>query len=115
MGNTCMLGGPQQGDKMRTPLPSPVPTKGPNCWVTRAFSGFPNKGTKLEMATSPLSSRGPKRGRNCYVTHAFSWPPNKGGKIRSGYLILACSWADKREELLRQPCILGTPRQREQN
>ena len=63
------------------------------------------------MATSPLPSRGPKRGRNCYVTPAFSGVPNakRWEKIRSGYLTLAFSGAQKRAELLRNPCILGDP------
>ena len=69
------------------------------------------------MTTSPLPSPGPKRGRNCYVTPAFSGIPNakRGEKIRSGYLTLAFSGAQKRAKLLRNPCILGNPqRQRGQ-
>ena len=60
------------------------------------------------MATSPLPSLGPKRGRKCYVTPAFSGIPNAklGDKIRSGYLTLAFFGAQKRAELLRNPCIL---------
>ena len=63
------------------------------------------------MATSPLPSRGPKRGRNCYVTPAFSGIPNakRGEKIRSGYLTLAFSGAQKRAEVLHNLCILGGP------
>ena len=69
------------------------------------------------MATSPVHSRGPKRGQNCYIIPAFSGIPNakRGEKIRSGYLTLAFSGAQKRAELLRNPCILGNPqRQRGQ-
>ena len=63
------------------------------------------------MATSPLPSQGPKRGRNCYVTPAFSGIPNakRREKIRSGYLTRAFAGAQKRAELLRNPCILGDP------
>ena len=63
------------------------------------------------MATTPLPSLGPKRGRNCYVTPAFSGIPNakRGKKIRSGYLTPAFLGAQKRAELLRNPCILGDP------
>ena len=63
------------------------------------------------MATSTLHSQGPKRGRNCYVTPAFTGIPNakRGDKIRSGYLTFAFSGAQKRAEVLRNPCILGDP------
>ena len=63
------------------------------------------------MATSHLHSRGPKKGRNCYATPAFSGIPNakRGDKIRSGYLTPAFSRAQKRAELLHEPCILGDP------
>ena len=52
--------------------------------------------------------RGPKRGRNCYVTPAFSGILNAklGEKIRSGYLTRAFAGAQKRAELLSNPCIL---------
>ena len=58
-----------------------------------------------------LHSRGPKRGRKCYVTPAFSAVPNakRGEKIKSGGLTLAFSGAQKRVEVLRNPCILGGP------
>ena len=63
------------------------------------------------MTTSPLPFRGPKRGQNCYVTPTFSGIPNakRGDKIRSGYLTPAFSGAQKRAELLRNPCVLGDP------
>ena len=63
------------------------------------------------MTTPTLPLRGPKKRRNCYITPAFSGIPNakRGDKIRSGYLIPAFSGAEKRAELLRNPCILGDP------
>ena len=69
------------------------------------------RGQKSEVASSPLPSRGPKRGRNCHVAPAFTGIPNakRGEKFRSGYLTLAFSGAQKRAELLRNPCILGDP------
>ena len=60
------------------------------------FRGSPTKGTKSELAASTLPSRGPKRGQKCYVTPAFSG-------------------AEKRAEMLRNPCILGGPQQRGRN
>ena len=41
--------------------------------------------------------------------------PNKGDRIESGYLTPAFSGAQKREEVLRNPYILGGPQQRGQN
>ena len=69
------------------------------------------RGQKSELATSPVHSRGPKRGRNCYVTPAFTGIPNaqRGEIIRSGYLTHAFSKAQKRAELVRNPCIHGNP------
>ena len=63
------------------------------------------------MAASPLLSQGATIGQNCYVTPAFSGVPNTGcgGKIRKAYLTHAFSGAQKRAELLRNPCILGRP------
>ena len=54
---------------------------------------------------------GGKRGQNCYITPAFSGVPNAkcGEKIKSGCLTPAFSGAQKRAELLRNPCILGGP------
>ena len=69
------------------------------------------RGTKSEVVTSPLPSWGPKRGRNCYITLTFSGStmPSAGNKITSGCLTLAFLEDHKREELLRNPCILGGP------
>ena len=66
------------------------------------------------MATPPISSRGRRRGRNCYVTPAISRVANAKprSKIRSGYLTLAFSGAQKRAEFLRNRCILREPQQR---
>ena len=63
------------------------------------------------MAASPLPSRGPKGGQNCYVTPAFSGVLNtkRGEEIRSGCLTPAFSEAQRRAELLPNPCILGGP------
>ena len=63
------------------------------------------------MATSPWPSRGRKKGHNDYVTPAFWEIPNakRGEKIIRAYLTPAFSGAQKRAELLRNPCILGGP------
>ena len=61
------------------------------------------------MAASPLPSQGPQRGRNCYATPALSEVPyaNRRGKIRYGYLTPIPLGAQKRAELLCNPCIVG--------
>ena len=67
------------------------------------------------MAASPLPSRGPNKGRKCYVTPTNSGvPKQRGYKIR-GRLTLAFSGAQKRAEMLRQPCILGDPQTKGDN
>ena len=66
-------------------------------------------GTNSKVTTSPLHSRGPKRGRNCYVNPAFSGIPKTGYKFKSDYLTPAFLGAQKRAELLRNPCVLGGP------
>ena len=113
--NPCTLGGPQcqaRGDTLyASPEPSWGPKRGQNCYGTPAFSVAANqKWTKSEVATSHLPSWGPKRGRKCYGTPAFSGiPQSKGDKIRIGYLTPTFLGAQKRAELLRNPCILGGP------
>ena len=76
--------------------------------------GSPNKGAVSQLAASPLRSRGPKEGLKCYETPVFSRVPNKGDKIRSGCLNLAFSGAQKRVEVLQNPCVLGGPQTRGQ-
>ena len=95
----CLLGGPKEGGIATQPLHS-------------RGSPTPSAGTKSEVATSHVPSRGPKRGRNNYVTPAFSGVPNakRGDRLRIGHLTRAFSGAQKRAELLHNPCILGSPR-----
>ena len=116
---TAFSGSPSKGDKIRIG------------YLTHAFSvahrraqllhnhgilGDPQaEGTKSELATSPMPCRWPTNRPNYYVTPAFSGVPSKGDKIRIGYLILAFFGAHKWAELLRNACILGGPKQREQN
>ena len=76
-----------------------------------AFSRYPTKVTKSEVAASPLPSRGPKGGRKSYVTPAFSGVPKQGGKIRSGRLDPTFSWAQNGAEVLRNRTLLGIPKQ----
>ena len=63
------------------------------------------------MVASALPSRGPRGGRKCYVTPAFWGGANAkcGEKFRSGYLTPVFSGAQKRAEVLRNPCILEVP------
>ena len=128
----CRLGGPQRGrnpyvlegpqkkgtkSKVATsPLPSRRPTKGRHCNVTPCVLRAPKKnGTKSEVSTSTVPSHGPTCGRNCNVTPEFSGVPKQGDKTRKSYITLALSRAQKWEELLRNPCLLGGPLERRQN
>ena len=117
--NPCILGDPQRqarGENQRW-LPHPCLLGGPKVGrsATQPLysrrSRTPSAGRKSEVATSPLPSRGAKSGRKCYATPLFSGIPKatRGEKIRSGYLTDAFSGAQKRAELLRNPCILGDP------
>ena len=117
--NPCMLGGPQRQapGEIRNGLPHPClrgPEKGGSATqpVHARGSPTPSVGRKSEVATSSMTSGGPRRGRKCYVTAAFSELPNdkRWKKIRPGYLIPALSGAQKRVELLGNPCILGVPK-----
>ena len=93
-----------------SPLPTRGPKRGRKCFVTPGCAK-PSARTQSEVGTSPRPSRGPRRGRYCYSTLAFSGVPNakRGKKIRSDDLNLAFSGAQKRADLLPNPCILGGP------
>ena len=69
-------------------LASRGPKRGRKCYVTLAFSGFPNA----------------KRGEENQ-----KWFPTKRNKIGSGCLNPAFSGSQKRAEMLCHPCILGDP------
>ena len=117
--NPCILGGPQRqarGENQKW-LPHPCLLGGPKEGGSATLalhswrSPTPSAGRNSEVATSLLPSRGPKRGRKCYVTPAFLAVPNtkRGEKLISGCLTPAFSGAQKRVEVLRNPCILGGP------
>ena len=132
----CLLGGPKEGGNGNSP---PVFSGVPNAkfgggkikrgYLTLACSGAEKKaemlchpcilrgpqrqarGAKSEVAASTLPFGRPKRGRKCYATlHSRGSPtPSAGTKITSGCLTPACSRAQKKAEMLHQPCILGGP------
>ena len=84
----------QKGTKSKvaaSPLPCRGPRRGPNCYVTRAFSGIPNAK---------------------HVAQIQNWPPTKGNKIKSGCLTPFFLEAQKRAEMLHHPCMLGDPQLR---
>ena len=133
----CLVGGPEEGPIVRNPRDlggggggnAKCGGESKSGHITPAFSGnqkgaqmatspvyslgsaMPSTGRKSEVAASPLPSQGPKRGRNCYATPALSEVPNanRRGKIRNGYLTLIQLGAQKRAELLSNPCIIGGP------
>ena len=69
------------------------------------------RGNIKNWPPKPLGPRVSKRGRKGYATPAFSGVPYAKyvDKIRSGHLACSFSGAQKRAELLRNPCILGGP------
>ena len=127
----CILEDPQQrGAKPEvatSALPSWGPKGGRKCYVTPTFLGIPNKGEQNhKWLLDPCLLGGPKEGGNAMSPlHSRGSPtpsagskttsgPHQGEQIRSGYLTPAFSGAQKRAEMLRNPCVLawrwGSPR-----
>ena len=116
----------RKSDLATSPLPSQKAQKGAEMVCHPCILGDPQrqargakissgpiqKGTKSGRATSPLPSQGPNIEREYYVTPAFSGIPNaKRGeqKMRNGCLTPAFLGAQERAEMLRHPCIPGSP------
>ena len=113
--NPSVLGVPnQKGTKselVASPLASRGPKRGRNCYATLHSRGSPtpSAATKSREATSPLPPPGPKRGWKCYVT-LHSWgSPNEWGQNQKWLSHPCLLMGKKREELLRNPYILGDP------
>ena len=97
-----------------SPLPSPGPTNGGNCYVTPAFSGVQKQGDQIRSGCLTPAFSGAHKWVELlplHVTPAFSGVPSKGDKIGIGYLTPTFLGAHKWVELLRNPCILGGPLQ----
>ena len=92
--HACLLKGLEEGKNGTSPLHS----RGP-----------PIKGGKNQWPPHPCLCGGANKGRKCYVTPTFPGVPKQRGDKISGRLTLAFSGAQKRAEMLRQPCILGDP------
>ena len=95
----CLLGGPKQGANATLPLHSrgsPTPSTG-----SKIRTWFPH----------PCLLGGPKDGGIAKSPRQIpgSPTPSVEGKIRSGYLAPAFYGTQKRVEMLRHPCILGSP------
>ena len=102
-----------------SPLPSQGPKRARKCYVQPAFSGVPNakrREQNQKWLPHPCPLRAPKEGGNATPPlHSRSSPtPSAGSKIRSGYLTLAFSGAQKRAEMLRPTCILWGPQRQAQ-
>ena len=101
-----------------SPAPPPCSFSGAQKRVPRILRGPQRQavGAKVEVATSPLLLGGPKEGGNATsLLHSRgSLTLSGGSKIRSGYLTLAFSGAQKRAEMLYHPCILGGPQRQAQ-
>ena len=81
------LGGPQQrGTKSEvaaSPLPSQGPKKGRKCYVTRAFSGVPEKEEQNQKGLPhPCLLGGPKVGRNATSPRILGGPQQRGTQLQ---------------------------------
>ena len=129
----CLLRGPKVGGSATSPRHSRgSPTKGNKIRIgclSHAFSGAQKwaevlrhhcilrgpqqRGAKSELTPQPCLLRGPKVGVSATSPLHSRGSQTKGSKIRIGCLSHAFSGAQKWAEVLRHPCILGGPRQRE--
>ena len=83
-------------------------------YFTPAFSGAQ---TTVKLLCNHCIPGGPQRlaqGENWNRLPLLRGPQSKGDKIRIGCLTLAFSGAQKRAELLHNPCILGGPKRQAQ-
>ena len=109
-----------------SPLPFEGPKRGRKCYITLALSGIPNTGEQnRKWLPPPTISRGPKKSANdsspmhsrgsstpSAQSKIGGGPRQRINKRRSGCLTPAFSRAEKRAEVLHQPCKLGEPQQR---
>ena len=111
--NPDIFGGPQRQARGQNQmwLPHPNLLQGPKeggIAATLVFSRVADakRGDKIRIGCLTAAFWGPERGWNCWVTHAFSGVPKakRGDKIRCGFITGAFSGAQKRAELLRNPC-----------
>ena len=114
----CLLGGPNEGGNATSPLhsrgsPTKEDTIRSGC-LTLTVSGAQKRAEMLRQpcilrdaqrwAQGAKSEPAPNKGKQNQ-----KWSPTERNEIRSGYLPLAFSRAQKRVKMLRQPCILGGP------
>ena len=113
----CILGGPQQrrtkSEVAASPLPFQGTKRGHKCYITRPFSGVPNKRVpKQKWMPHPCLLKGPKEGGNETAPLHSPGSPTKVNKIINGCLTLAFSRAQERAEMLCHAYIVGCPPQR---
>ena len=97
-----------------SPLLSRRPKKGRKCYATLAFSGVPNakrRGQNQRWLPHHYFLGGQKEGGNATSPlHSRGSPtPSARSKVNSDCLTSTFSGAQKREEMLRHPCILRGP------
>ena len=107
----CILRGPQQRGKKSElatlAMPSQGPKSGQKCYGTPAFSGVPNRGEQnRNWLPQPSLLGGLKVGAAFWRCRA------KSNKNKIGCLSHAFSGAQEWAEVLRHPCILGSPQKR---
>ena len=95
---TLLGGGHQRGTKSEvaiSPLPSPGPKRGRNCYVTLAFSRPPNKGDKI---------------RSGYLTLAFLETRKMAGMLCNPWILGGPQQRGQNQKWLPHPCVLGGPK-----
>ena len=98
----CLLGGPKEGriatqplhsrgsptkgtksEVAVSPVPSQAPKRGQNCYVSRAFSGIPNKGDKIRSGCLTLASSGAQKRAELLCIPCILEGPQKGAQKRT--------------------------------
>ena len=110
----CLLGGPKEGgiatlplhsqgsptkgtrsQVATSPLLSPGPKRGRNCYVAPAFSRVPNKGDKI---------------RSGCITPAFSGAQKRAELLRNPCILGGPRQTGQNQKWLPHPCLLGGPK-----
>ena len=94
-----------------SPLPSPGPKRGRDCYVTPPFLGSPIKrGQNQNWLPPPWLLGGPKEGGIAMQLCILGGPQHQAQQRNHKWLPHPCLLgAQKRAELLCHPCILGHP------
>ena len=96
---TFLGGGHQRGTKSEvaiSPLPSPGPKRGRNCYVTPSFSGVPNKWDKI---------------RSGYLTPAFLGTQKRAELLCNPWILGGPQQRGQKQKWLPHPCLPMGPQE----